>query len=164
MSFSHWSGGIRPLQFAKTTGGRSVRSVLSFAADRMTVRRAVKLRCQIVTESDFRLLGTEATDVSTGGLLVPSKEFVSSGESVLIALKLPRTGSWVDIEGTVVRTIEGRRESDQDRAIGIRFDKIDMLSRVMLSAGLVGNPPPVPTRNVRKDYAAAVWRIAAGLA
>ncbi len=141
-----------------------MRSVLSFAADRMTVRRAVKLRCQIVTESDFRLLGTEATDVSTGGLLVPSKQIVSVGEPVLVALKLPRTGSWVDIEGTVVRTIEGRRNSDRQRAIGIRFDKIDMLSRVMLSASLVGHPPPVPTRNVRKDYAAAVWRIAAGLA
>lgn len=164
MKFSHWSGGLKPLQFARSTGGQSARSVLSFAADRMAMRRALTMRCQVVTESDFQLLGTEATDVSTGGLLVPSRKVVSVGEPVLISLQLPRTGSWIDIEGTVVRTIQGRRSSDSERAIGIRFDKIDMLSRVMLSASLIGHPPPVPTRNVRKDYAAAVWRIAAGLA
>lgn len=164
MKFSHWSGGIKPLQFARATGGRSARSVLSFAADRMSVRRALTMRCQVVTERDFQLLGTEATDVSTGGLLIPSKKIVSVGEPVLIALKLPRTGTWIDIEGTVVRTIEGRRSNDRSCAIGVRFDKIDTLSRVMLSANLIGHPPPVPTRDVRKDYAAAVWRIAAGLA
>lgn len=130
------------------------------ARDRLSVRRAVELDCQVVTESDFRLVGVRAQDVSTRGMFVHSTLDVEVGESLLLSLKVPRTQLWIDAEAVIVRHVHGRRNGETARGVGIHFTRMDTISRVMLSTSLIGHPPPVPMRSVRKDYARSVWRIA----
>jgi hypothetical protein len=130
------------------------------ARDRLSIRRGVEVDCQVVTDADFRLVGIRARDISTRGMLVISSENIAIGEELLLSMKLPRTQIWIDAEAVVVRHVRGRRDGDRARGLGIHFTKLDTISRVMLSTSLIGLPPPIPSRSVRKDYARTVWRIA----
>lgn len=130
------------------------------ARQRRSVRRAVDAQCQVVADRGFRLLGTRATDVSPEGMLVrgegPGADDVQVGDSVFVALRAPNGVSWIDAEAEVTRIALGRRQSDEGRAVGLRFKRMDRVSRTVLLSSLRGLPPPLPARHLRRDYASTI--------
>lgn len=129
------------------------------ASQRETVRRAVGTVCQAVVEEGFSLIGERALDLSLDGMLLASDREPEVGTDVIVAFRAPGTGIWLDAEATVVRIVRGRRRSDPARGIGLRFRRLDSVSRAILDGSLAGRPPPVPARLVRKDYARTVRTI-----
>ena len=129
------------------------------AAQRRSLRRAVTTECQVVSDRLFRLLSDQALDISKEGMLVESDALTCVGEELIVSFRLPGTRLWLDAEAEVARIVRGRRTGDRHRALGIRFTHIDSLNLAMLSGSLVGTPPPVPHRRLRRDYARTVEMI-----
>jgi len=129
--------------------------------DRKTTRHALRIPCQVVRESDFRLVGERTLDVSSEGLLIRSDADVAIGDSVLVAFQATPLGLWFESEAKVTRIVRGRRPGDQGRALGLRFTDMNAISRLILRGHLRRVPPPVPKRARRIDYAATIHRIAA---
>jgi hypothetical protein len=126
------------------------------AADRRSLRRAVRTECEVVAERGFRLLGTYTLDLSEDGLLLDAGAPCILGEPVIVSLRLPRSTLWIDCEGHVARAIDGQRRGDCGSALGIAFDAMSPVDRAILRASLRGLPPPVPRRHRRMDYAATI--------
>ena len=132
-------------------------SILVPVSQRRTMRRAVRVDCQVVRERDFRLLGDWALDLSPDGMLVVTRDVVLTGEEVIVSFPIPRTRVIIDAVATVARVVHGRRPSDRHRrALGIAFDSIDPELERLLRASLRHIPPPIPSRMPRVDYAASV--------
>lgn len=119
---------------------------LLFSNQRATVRRALRLPCQIVRQRDFRLVARKALDVSVDGMLVLAEDDVLTGEEVIVTFQGPRTGTWFDRMGTVARVVHGRRVRDRGVCLGVVFDEDDPVDRLLLRANLRGLPPPLPAR------------------
>lgn len=126
------------------------------ASQRRSVRRSVRVDCQVVRERDFKLLGKNAIDLSPEGMLVVSGEPVLTGEPVIVSFRVPATDVWLDAEATIARVVHGRRPGDRARCLGVQFDALDAEARELLCQQLQGRPPPVPLRAPRIDYAASV--------
>lgn len=140
-------------------------AVLVPLKERRSKRHAVRFECQVVRERDFALLGDCAVDLSTGGMLVMTDKRVLTGEDVLVSFRAPGLRTWFDVEAEVARVIHGRRGNDPGRALGLRFSRIDRVTKTYLRAGLASMPPaiPDPTREARFDYAETVTRILIGV-
>ncbi len=123
---------------------------------RQTLRRSIRVECQVVREHDFKLIGRSAIDLSAQGMLVETDDRVLTGEPVIISFRSPRRRAWFDAQGTVARVIHGRRPYDTGRFLGVRFDVFDEEQACLLRADLRGLPPPFPKRELRIDYAASV--------
>lgn len=136
-------------------------SVLVRRNQRTATRHSLRVPCQVVRESDFRLLGEATMDLSIDGMLVRSDIEVAPGEDVVITFQATPLGLWFDAEGTVTRIVKGRRPGDDGRAVGLRFRNMSYLSRLLLRGHLRRQPPPLPRRNVRFDWAESIRRIAA---
>lgn len=143
-----WSNTVSKNEFSVTHGRRSV-------------RRGTRAACQVVTETDFRLLGELALDVSTTGLFLRTATPAAVGETVFVALRLPGGVSWIDATGRVARIVRGGRRGDLARGIGIEFDRLATLDKALLMGSLHGKPPRAPSRALPKDYASAVVGYAA---
>ena len=130
------------------------------ARDRRSVRRSVAVDCQVVAEEGFRLIGERTLDLSEQGMLLRSDAEVLPGESVIISMRAPRSRLWLDAEARVVRLVAGRRGRDVGRAVGLRFERMDAIDYAVLVGSLRGLPPPLPGRELRVDYAAAIRDIA----
>jgi hypothetical protein len=126
---------------------------------RSTIRRAVRVECQVVRERDFKLVGKSAIDLSTRGMLVETNERVLTGEPLVVAFRSPKSGRrWFDCEATVARVVHGRRPYDGGRFLGVRFERLDEWQSFVLKSELRGLPPPFPKRELRIDYAASIRR------
>jgi hypothetical protein len=123
-------------------------------SQRRSVRRAVRLECEVVREHDFKRIATRAVDLSPDGMLVLADMDVLTGEDVIVTFKTPKSDLWFDATGTVARIVHGRRPGDFGPCIGVQFDDADLLSKALLSRNLCGVRPPVPRRKARLDYAA----------
>jgi hypothetical protein len=141
--------------------------MLSFFApknERREIRRRVTLACRVVRESDFRLVASNALDLSPEGMLVMSlRADAAPGDTVVVSFRATELGIWFDAEGTVARVVHGRRPRDRGRCLGIRFTRFDPVSRLILRGHLRRSPPPLPERKLRParvDYAATIRRIA----
>lgn len=121
-------------------------------------RRGVRVPCEVVANG-FRLLGTEAHDLSDDGMLLRSDAAVDVGQRVEVSVKLPHGLSWVDVEGEVARVLENRREEDRGRMIGIRFDKVSSVARGMLRGALRNLPDTSPKRVPAEHRGAMVLRV-----
>jgi len=128
--------------------------------DRAVGRRAVLVECQVVRERGFALLGERAVDLSTDGMLLLSIAPVLTGEEVFVTLRVPGTDFWIDTIATVARIVHGRRPCDPGRAVGLRFDRLDTETHMLLRTVLRRFPPTVPVRAPRIDYAATACLIA----
>ncbi len=126
------------------------------ALDRRSTRRLVDLPCQAVAEEGFRLLGERVLDLSPEGMQVESRAQVRVGESVLVSFRAPHGDDWMDAEAEVARVVRGQRGTDKGRSIGLRFTHQNLFDRVMLRERLKNIAPPVPARQLRRDYAGFV--------
>lgn len=124
------------------------------------VRRRMTLPCRVVRERDFRLVGTNALDVSPDGMLVRTIRDVAPGDELIVAFQATELGIRFDAEAKVARILRGRRLKDRGRCIGISFTRFDPVARLVLRGHLGRSAPPVPQRDARIDYAATVRKIA----
>jgi hypothetical protein len=130
------------------------------AEDRDALRHAVAIRCQVVRERGFVLLGDRAVDVSAKGMLITSSRHAIPGEPVFVSFQVPGTPQWIDTEGTVARVSRGRRMCDSGPTIGITFAPLPPEDHRLLRWVLRRLAPPLPARAVRIDYAATAALIA----
>ena len=107
---------------------------------RIALRRAVRLECQAVRTSDFRLLGTRAIDLSPFGmrLLIQDRSGLGLGDEVLVTFRAPGSHRWIDCAARVTGLFDG--------SIGLQFGQMDDASRATLEKTLRGLPPPIPGR------------------
>jgi hypothetical protein len=114
-------------------------------------RHTVAIPCQVVRESDFRLIADRISNLSVSGALVTPADPVLTGERLIVSFRAPRWGVWIDTEATVARVIHGRRHGEYTRALGLSFDSLDPFERFVLSHNLHWLPPvpPGPPRDAR---------------
>lgn len=129
---------------------------LLYVNQRTMLRRAISIECQVVRERDFKLLGQKTMDLSPDGMLVHTEMDVLTGEEVIVSFKGPKTGTYFDCAASIARVVHGRRPGDTGRGLGITFEGMDEVTRLLLRANLRGFPPPVPKRPQRIDYARSV--------
>jgi hypothetical protein len=128
---------------------------------RRPVRHSVRLACQVVRESDFRLVADQITNLSTFGLQVSPAESLITGEKLLVSFLLPRVGEWLDVEATVARVLHGRRPGETARALGLEFDNLRPYYRYLIRKELASAPPVPPTpRPGRRATKAALEHLA----
>lgn len=116
---------------------------------RRSFRRFVRLDCQVVRESDFKLVADLALDLSTKGILVRSKARVLTGEEVVISFKPPRCNRFFDAMGIVARVLHGRRPGDLGPSLGIEFVGVSWEDEQFLFEHIRGMSAPDPLRPPR---------------
>ncbi|MBI2389312.1 MAG: PilZ domain-containing protein [Deltaproteobacteria bacterium] len=129
------------------------------AAQRRSVRRYVRMDCQVVRERGFRLIGRHALDLSTTGMRVAALDRALTGDPVILSFRVPGTETWVDAEGTVARVVHGRRSCDRGPSYAIEMHGIPDDLRGVLRRQLLKWAPAIPQRSSRIDWAASVRRI-----
>jgi hypothetical protein len=134
------------------------------------MRHAVRLGCRVRRIEDWRLLGDRTLDLSPQGMLVLSDEAVEEGTSLVVSFQATELPIWFDTCATVTRIIEGRRPTDSGRALGVHFDTLPAVSRLILRGHLRRHPrtqaqrePPLDAvrahADANVDYAETVRRI-----
>lgn len=106
------------------------------------------------------MLGEQTLDVSWDGLAIRARGQARCGESVRVAVRVPRSNFWLHGKGRVTRVIEGRRWSDDGPAFGIRLVEMHGFDRLVWGTALRRHPRTVGLRGETRDYAEAVLRIA----
>jgi hypothetical protein len=130
------------------------------ASGRKTIRRAVEIDCCVVRQADGRILGQRAFDLSPYGMRVALKDVdVDPGDLLHVCFRATQQQRWFVTDGRAARILHGRRPKDRGRSVGVRFETLDALSRLILRGALRKVPPPLPTREQRIDYAATVLSI-----
>jgi hypothetical protein len=131
------------------------------------MRRSVRIGCR-VRGRDGRLVGDRTIDLSPQGLLLLSDEEIAPGSALDVSFQASEPLLWFETRATVRRVVEGRRPEDRGRAVGLHFDSLSAVSRLILRGHLRKLPQPPPRRTVphelvpaQVDYAGEVTRILA---
>jgi len=124
--------------------------------ERREIRRGVRIRCQVVRERDFRLVGDESLDLSPDGMLVRTEHEIAVGEPMIVSFCATSLGLWFDTEAEVARVARGRRASDGGMAVALSFTSLDRVKRLILRGHLRRVPPPLPRRTQRIDWSKTV--------
>jgi hypothetical protein len=136
--------------------------VFVYRARRRELRRAIEMKCHVVREDDFKLVGERAIDLSPNGMLAVVRRPVAIGASVIVSFRATDLGLWFDTDAKVTRLVRGRRPGDpKGHAIGLEFGSLEAVSRLILRGYLRRFRPPVPKRDLQIDYAATVKKILA---
>ena len=117
------------------------------------LRRAVRLGCRVRRMDDWRLLGDRAIDLSPQGMLVLSDERVCEGTELVVSFQATELPIWFDTLATLTRVVQGRRPGDPGRALGVRFDALPAVSRLILRGYLRAMPSAPAQREVPMDLA-----------
>jgi len=134
------------------------------------MRRALRLGCRVRRIEDWRLLGDRTVDLSPQGMLVLSDERVDEGTNLVVSFQATELPIWFDTCATVTRIVQGRRPGDAGRALGVHFDTLPAVSRLILRGYLRRLPPTEAQRepplaaarardDAKIDYAETVRRI-----
>jgi hypothetical protein len=133
------------------------------------MRRSVRIGCR-VRAAGGRLIGDRTVDLSPQGLLLLSDEDLAPGSELDVTFQASEPLLWFETRATVRRIVEGRRPGDRGRAVGLHFDSLSAVSRLILRGHLRKLPQPQPHRQVPHelvpaaiDYAGDVTRILARL-
>ena len=122
-------------------------------------RHALLASCIVRASGDGRLLGDRTLDVSYSGIRVAALDRVRVGERVEVSLEVPGSRVWIRAGGRVERVIEGRRAGDGGRSLGVRVDRMDGFSRILLTTIARQFPEVARGRGTARNYAEAVARI-----
>ncbi len=120
---------------------------------RHEIRRSVRLGCRVRRMDDWRLLGDRTIDLSPEGMLVLSDERVEDGLDVVVSFQATELPIWFDALATVSRVVEGRRPGDPGRALGLHFETLPSVSRLILRGFLRPLPRTPAQREVPIDLA-----------
>jgi hypothetical protein len=110
------------------------------------MRHTARLGCRVRRIEDWRLLGDRTVDLSPQGMLVLSDERVEEGTSLVVSFQATELPIWFDTCATVTRVVQGRRPGDGGRALGVHFDTLPAVSRLILRGYLRRVPVVEPTR------------------
>lgn len=126
------------------------------ANDRKTLRRRVRVPCQVVREDDFTLIADACLDMSLHGMRVRALSPIPLATQVLVSFRVPQAGVHMDLNAVVSRVARGRRQGERSATLGLTFLDLSQVESVILGARLRGLPPPAPARHLRIDYAGSV--------
>jgi hypothetical protein len=129
---------------------------------RREMRRAVRLGCRVRRIEDWRLLGDRTIDLSPQGMLVLSDEGVDEGTGLVVSFQATELPLWFDTCATVTRIVQGRRPGDCGRALGIHFDTLPAVSRLILRGFLRKLPAVRATRELPLDLLRTQYPAPAG--
>ncbi len=122
---------------------------------RREMRRSIRLGCRVRRMDDWSLLGDRTVDLSPQGLLVLSDERVREGTELVVSFQATELPIWFDTVATLTRIVEGRRPGDPGRALGVRFDALPAVSRLILRGFLRKHPAVRAQRELPHDIAMA---------
>jgi PilZ domain-containing protein len=115
------------------------------------------------------LVGDRTLDLSPQGMLVLSDERLEWGTELVVSFQATELPIWFDTLASVTRVVEGRRPGDDGRAIGVHFETLPAVSRLILRGHLRRHPltlarreRPVELLPADPDYAQIVREIWAG--
>jgi hypothetical protein len=133
------------------------------------IRRLTRLRCTVRRMDTWRLVGDRTLDLSPEGMLLLSDERLGSGMDLIVSFQATELPIWFDTLATVRRIVEGRRPGDAGRALGVHFESLPAVSRLILRGYLRRHPMtsarrelPVELVSPDPDYAKWVKDIWAG--
>ena len=136
---------------------------------RAEIRRVTRLGCVVRRIDTWRLVGDRTLDVSPEGMLVLSDERLDAGTELVVSFQATELPIWFDTLATVSRIVEGRRPGDAGRALGVHFESLPAVSRLILRGHLRRHPmaqakrdPPIELVSPDPDYAQLVRDIWAG--
>lgn len=136
---------------------------------RREIRRSACLGCQVRRKNDDRLVGDRTLDLSPQGMLVFSDERLDEGTELFVSFQATELPIWFDTRATVSRIVQGRRPGDIGRALGLRFETLPAVSRLILRGHLRKHPaaqaqrdPPAELAHKDPDYAQIVRDIRDG--
>jgi hypothetical protein len=136
---------------------------------RAEIRRVTRLGCVVRRVDTWRLVGDRTLDVSPEGMLVLSDERLAAGTELVVSFQATELPIWFDTLATVSRVVEGRRPGDAGRALGVHFECLPAVSRLILRGHLRKHPmaqprrePPIELIPPDPDYAQLVKDIWAG--
>jgi hypothetical protein len=129
----------------------------------------LRFGCRVRRASNLRLVADRAIDLSPQGVLVLSNDDIDEGTELVVSFMTTDFPIWFDTRATVTRIVEGRRPGDDGRALGLRFESLPSVSRLILRGHLRKVPPTLPQReppfDLRRagstDYAAQIAAIRA---
>jgi hypothetical protein len=121
---------------------------------RREMRRLVRLACRVRRMDDWRLLGDRTLDLSPEGMLVLSDERVHEGLDLVVSFQATELPIWFDACAKITRVVEGRRPGDPGRALGVRFETLPAVSRLILRGYLRRHPLTLSQREPPLDIAA----------
>jgi hypothetical protein len=116
------------------------------------MRRAIQLGCR-VRRRDGRLVSDRTMDLSPQGMLVFSDEWLPRGAELFVCFQATELPLWFDTRATVRRVVEGRRPGDCGRALGLHFESLPAVSRLILRGHLRKARPIVPQREPPPELA-----------
>lgn len=120
---------------------------------RREMRRLVRLACRVRRMDDWRLLGDRTVDMSPQGMLVLSDERVHEGLELVVSFQATELPIWFDACAKVTRVVEGRRPGDGGRALGVHFETLPAVSRLILRGYLRRHPVTLAQREPPLDVA-----------
>ena len=133
------------------------------------MRRFTRLGCTVRRMDTWRLVGDRTLDLSPQGMLLLSDERLDYGTELVVSFQATELPIWFDTLASVTRVVEGRRPGDDGRAIGVHFETLPAVSRLILRGHLRRHPPTLPRRErplelvpADPDYAQLVADIWAG--
>ena len=115
------------------------------------IRRGLYLGCRVRKMNNLSLVGDRTIDLSPQGMLVLSDEWLDLGDELFVSFLSTDLPIWFDTRATVARVIEGRRPGDRGRALGLRFQTLPAVSRLILRGHLRKIPPTLPQRERPQD-------------
>ncbi len=107
---------------------------------RREIRRSATFGCRVRRVETSRLVGDRTLDLSPQGMLVVSDEGIVEGSQLLVSFMATELPIWFDTQATVTRIVQGRRPGDVGRALGLRFDSLPAVSRLILRGHLRKHP------------------------
>jgi hypothetical protein len=109
-------------------------------------RRMARFGCTVRRLDSWRLVGDRTVDLSPQGMLLLSDEHLDCGTELVVSFQATELPIWFDTLATVTRVVVGRRPGDNGRAIGLQFDTLPAVSRLILRGHLRRHPPTLPRR------------------
>ena len=133
------------------------------------MRRATRIGCTVRRMDTWRLVGDRTVDLSPQGMLLLSDERLDWGTELVVSFQATELPIWFDTLASITRIVEGRRPGDAGRALGVHFETLPSVSRLILRGYLRRHPPtlsrrerPVELAPVDPDYAKRVRDIWSG--
>jgi hypothetical protein len=87
-------------------------------------------------------------------MLVLSDERVDEGLDLVVSFQATELPIWFDACAKITRVVEGRRPGDPGRALGVRFETLPAVSRLILRGFLRRHPLTLSQREPPLDIAA----------
>jgi hypothetical protein len=100
------------------------RSRVQARPDRDASSALSALEVQAVREADFTLLGEEVVGVSSDGIVLSTSRPAKQGEAVMVSLRVPSTGNWVDAEG-IIAAVANPEPGEPAQQVSIELGRMD---------------------------------------